>query len=232
MLSVLPTLEMNGFWENVVQPVCSGLMMIWFHPDKVNSPKHANAYANGAFMLMTREAYHRIGTHEAVKACVNEDMHMAARTKQMGMNLRVVRNRGLYTVRMYTSLRQIFRGWSRIFFGTFVTLRRIALTLTALMIASMLPYAAAALGWTMAATATSAQGWWFACGIAATTAVTIQLVTIVRFYRLVGARWGLAWTYPIGCVVAMLALFSAMSKLRKGAKLVWRNTSYTTESKP
>ena len=38
MLSVLPRLEMLSFWERVVQPVCGGVMMIWYHPDKVNDP--------------------------------------------------------------------------------------------------------------------------------------------------------------------------------------------------
>ncbi|OPX22022.1 MAG: hypothetical protein B1H04_05635, partial [Planctomycetales bacterium 4484_123] len=34
LLSVLPNLELVGFWENVVQPVCGGIMMIWFSPEK------------------------------------------------------------------------------------------------------------------------------------------------------------------------------------------------------
>jgi len=55
----------------------------------------------------------------------------------------------------------------------------------------------------------------------------MQLSVIYRFYRLVGARPDLAWTYPIGTAVACAAIVMAMGKLRKGAELVWRNTTYT-----
>ena len=32
LFSILPDLEMKGFWEKVIQPVCSGVMMIWYLP--------------------------------------------------------------------------------------------------------------------------------------------------------------------------------------------------------
>lgn len=229
MLSVLPTQEFKGFWENVVQPVCSGVMMIWFHPDKVNSPKHSNAYANGAFMLMRREAYEKIGGHEAVRQCVNEDMHIAARIKESGLRLRVVRNDGLYATRMYTSLGGMYRGWSRIFYGTFVTFKRIGLTLAAVLLVSMMPYAIALLAVILALTQSNPHGWWLACVGAAAAAVVAQLTTIYRFYKLVGASAGLAWTYPLGCTIAAICLFNSLGKLRKGARIVWRNTSYQTQ---
>ncbi|GAF93650.1 unnamed protein product, partial [marine sediment metagenome] len=160
LLSVLPNLEMLGFWENVIQPVCSGVLMIWFKPAKVNSPDKPNAYANGAFMLMKRSAYEAIGTHAEVKGEVNEDMHMASRIKQAGLNLKVARNVGLYNVRMYTSLKQMLRGWGRIFFGTFGTVRRLTATLLVLLLTSLMPYAVTILGLSLA----SYSGWWLACG--------------------------------------------------------------------
>ncbi len=226
LLSILPALDMRGFWENVVQPVCSGIMMIWFEPDKVNSPDYPNAYANGAFMLMKRSAYEKIGTHEAVKNQLNEDMHMAARIKQAGLNLRVVRNKGLMKVRMYTSFKQIMRGWSRIFFGTFGTLKRLSISLAVLVTMGLLPYVAAAVYLPLAAAGFQPAGWLWACGLAGVAGVVLQVSVIYRFYKLIGARYDLAWTYSIGCIIAMIALIMSLTKLRKGAKLVWRNTSY------
>jgi len=227
MLSVLPVLEMRGFWENVVQPVCSGVMMIWFKPDKVNDPSKPSAYANGAFMLIRREAYQAIGTHEAVKNCVNEDMHMAARIKATGLNLRVVRNNGLYTSRMYSSLRHIVRGWSRIFFGTFGTMRRLTVSLTVLAVMGLLPYLGAVLGLALAGEGAPLAGLWRALAIVALIAVAMQISVIYRFYGLLQARPLLAWTYPLGCAVAMLSVILAISKLRRGARIVWRSTSYS-----
>jgi cellulose synthase/poly-beta-1,6-N-acetylglucosamine synthase-like glycosyltransferase len=226
MLSVLPVLEMRGFWENVVQPVCSGLMMVWFHPDSVNDPTKPHAYANGAFILMRRSAYEAIGTHEAVKDRVNEDMHMAARVKRAGLNLRVVRGGGLYKVRMYTSLRQILHGWGRIFYGTFCTLRRLTLSLVVLIVMGLLPYAAAGLGLALAAAEPAGGAWWLACGIAGVAAAAMQISVIFRFYRLIAAKPALAWSYPLGSIITMICLFIGMSKLRRGAGITWRGTRY------
>ncbi len=228
LLSVLPVLKTQTFWEDVVQPVCGGVMMIWFHPDKVNNPEKPNAYANGAFMLMKRSAYEAIGTHEAVKDRVNEDMHIASCVKGSGLNLRVVRNKGLYQVRMYTSLKQIIRGWSRIFYGTFGTLKRLSLSITLLMTVSMLPYISMVLGFSMAGANAPSPNWWLACGIIGTIAATLQLYVINKFYRMIGSKGIFALAYPLGCVITLLSLIIALGKLRPGAQVVWRNTSYSS----
>jgi cellulose synthase/poly-beta-1,6-N-acetylglucosamine synthase-like glycosyltransferase len=227
LLSVLPVLEMRGFWENVVQPVCGGVMMIWYRPDKVNDPAKPEAYANGAFILVRRIAYDAIGTHQAVRDKLMEDMHLAARIKQAGLTLRVVQSRGLYVVRMYTSLGQILRGWSRIFFGTFGTLKRLVVSLAVMFLMGLLPYAVAITGLSLSATGAAARGWWLATGIVGSAAVAMQLSVIWRFYGLTEARKSLAWTYPIGCIVTLAALVIAMTKHRRGATVVWRNTTYS-----
>ena len=225
LLSILPVLKMESFWERVVQPVCGGVMIIWFKPDKVNDPASPKAYANGAFILVSRSAYERIGTHEAVKDKLMEDLHLAQRIKAAGLRLGVIRNTGLYTVRMYTSLAEILRGWSRIFFGTFGTLRRLIISFLVMLIMGLVPYGAAVAGLTLAAA--GGGPWWLACGIAGLAACALQLTVIYRYYKLTDACKWLAWTYPLGCIFVMTALVIALTKHRKGAKLVWRNTTYT-----
>ncbi len=226
LLSVLPTLHTHGFWEDVIQPVCGGVMMIWFNPEKINNPKKSNAYANGAFVLIKRASYEVIGTHEAIKGLMMEDMHLARRIKQAGMNLRLVRSKGLYSVRMYTSLGEIMRGWCRIFFGSFGTLGRLATSLTLLVVIGLLPYAAAAIGFARASGGSTAAGAWLACGAAGLAAIAMQISVIYRFYKLIDAHKALAWTYPLGCLAASIAVIMAMTKLCPGAKLTWRGTSY------
>jgi len=228
MISVLPVLDMKGFWENVIQPVCSGIMMIWFPPKKVNDPDRPHAYANGAFMMVRRDVYDRIGGHEAVRMCFNEDMHMADRLKKAGHRLTVVPSRGLYRVRMYTSLMQIVRGWARIFYGTFGTLKRLAVSLSLVVVMGLLPYPTAVLGFVLAAAGVAPVRLWLACGIVAATAVAMQVTAVYRFYRLVGARAALAWAYPLACGFASASLIGSLGKLRRGARTTWRDTHYTS----
>lgn len=228
LLSVLPQLEMKGFWENVVQPVCSGVMIIWFHPDKVNDPSKPNAYANGAFMLMKRSVYETIGTHAAVRQCLNEDMHMARLVKEKSMNLRVVRGGKLFSVRMYTSFQQIVRGWSRIFFGTFGTFKRLTASLAVMLIMGLLPYFTAVFGLAMGSSGVAHDSLWMATGLLASLASVMQLSVMFRYYKLIDGRPGLFWTYPIGCVVAVYALCQSLSRLRKGSVVTWRGSACKT----
>lgn len=226
LLSVLPKLKMRGFWENVVQPVCGAIMVFWFRPEEVNDPAKPDAYANGAFMLMRRDAYQAIGNHEAVKDQVNEDMHMALRIKQQGKTLRVVQNDGLYQVRMYTSLKQIVNGWSRIFFGCFGTMRRLMISLAVMSIMGVGPYLLAIGSWL--GVALGGGGPWLAAALVSTAAVGMQQSLIWRFYKLAQARQVATFGYSLGCSVAIVALIKAIGKLRSGGKIVWRNTTYTT----
>jgi len=228
LLSVLPVLETQTLWEAIVQPVCSGVMMIWFHPDKVNDPARPNAYANGAFVLIRRDVYREIGTHEAIRDKVMEDMHLARRVKQAGRSLRVVRSHDLYSVRMYRTFGELMRGWCRIFLGSFGRLRRLLVSWTVLAVMGLLPYAAAVVGFAHAASSGSAWAW--ACGVAGAAAVVTQLSVICRYYRLLGERAWMALSYPLGCLAAMTAVAWAILKLRPGATLTWRGTSYAKAS--
>ncbi len=230
MLSVLPEFEMHGYWENMLQPICSGVMMIWFRPDKVNNPKKPNAYANGAFMLIKRSTYEAIGTHKAIAGVLNEDMQLALLTKRSGHRLRVVRSKGLYSLRMYTSLRATINGWSRIFFGTFGTFKKLAISMAVVGVFGLWPYLASALGF--AAWHVGAGGAILAptTALAGLAGVIMQMSVIARFYKFIGGKWHAAWTYPMGCLVVIGMLMRSMAMLRKGAQLVWRGTSYTNPS--
>jgi glycosyltransferase involved in cell wall biosynthesis len=224
LFSILPDLEMKGFWEKVIQPVCSGVMMIWFSPDKVNNPKKPNAYANGAFMLMRRDVYEAAGRHEAVKDQVNEDMHMADLIKKSGRKLRVLRGDGLYKVRMYTSFKQIIRGWSRIFFGTFGTLKRLTISFLLMAVMGLLPYAAALIG--LLGFHSSGSTAALVCGVAGLAGVAMQMSVIFRYYRLLGNAGTLAITYSMACIITLVVIIISMTKLRAGATVTWKSTSY------
>jgi chlorobactene glucosyltransferase len=217
-LSVLPRLEAKTLWEKIIQPVAGAIMVFWFPPQRVNDPRCPDAYANGAFMLMTRSAYESIGGHEYAKATLNEDMHMARQAKRVGVRLRVVQNSGLYRVRMYTGLKQIWRGWSRIFYGCFGTLPRLLVSVVMLSVFSISPYLALLAGLLL-----SASGGWLAA--AAVFAILAQQSILLRFYSLSGNAPGWALTYPIGAAFCLGMTVSAMTRLG-GNTTTWRGTAY------
>lgn len=223
-LSVIPNLERRTFWERVLQPICAAILMVWFRPARVNNPATPAAYANGAFMLMSRKCYDTIGGHEAVRDKINEDIHMAAIAKQRGQRLRVVENQGLYVARMYDSLRAGYHGWSRIFYGCLEKPSRIFIALLLVSVGGVLPIASffVALG---GALATGESEWWKAAAIWGAVVVLIQSVT-ARLFSAVG--YGLLWSlsYGLGAVVSSAILVNALLKSLGLTGTTWRRTTY------
>ena len=226
MLSIIPTLQMRGFWENLLQPICGGVLMVWFPPAKVNNPAKPHAYANGMFMLINRPAYEAIGTHEAIRSSLIEDMDLARRIKSSGLNLRVLPSHGLLSVRMYTSLREIYRGWARIFFGVFNTLPKLLAAGLVLITKGLTSYIVAAVGLGMYAA--GADGY-LVCGSIALVGALAQTIMIVRFFKHVGSKPAMGLLYPLGCSMVAAIIIKATLMLLPGAKIVWRDTSYAAE---
>lgn len=231
MLSLLPRLTMSGFWEKFLLPILSGVLMIWFPPKKVNNPDRPEAYANGMFMLIRQDAYEAIGTHEAVKGSLIEDMDLARNIKSAGCRLQMVPTRGLLSVRMYTSLEQIVGGWVRIFLGSFQTFTSLLKALLVLTGRGLMPTLTAVVGFAMYAAGLGPRDWWLACGCIGAAGLVAQLVMTARFFHYTGSRWWLGCLYPLGCGVVAGILIKTMLKLRPGAKMTWRGTHYDAAGK-
>ena len=226
-LSVLPVLETRSFWERLLQPVCAGVMVFWFRPERVNDPKSRTAYANGAFMLMTRSCYDRIGGHECVKTEVNEDMHMARIAKAKGLSLCVIQNDDLYVTRMYASFAETWRGWSRIFYGCFGSLRRLVVSMLLLVTASIVPWVSlivSVLGGLVAGPS-RAGPWWTVAAVSLIVVIVQQTVTF-RFYKLVRSHPAWSFAYIVGAVLCLGMLINATLKLGGTTRTIWRGTAY------
>jgi chlorobactene glucosyltransferase len=116
LVSLLPELRCETFWEQVVQPLGGIVLMQSFPLHKVNDDRSKTAFANGQSILVERQAYDAAGGHTAVRDRFVEDIGMAYRVKALGLPIRTVLVRNLVTCRMYASLDQLIKGWSRIFY--------------------------------------------------------------------------------------------------------------------
>ena len=116
LVSLLPELRCETFWEQVVQPLGGIVLMQSFPLHRVNDDRSKLAFANGQSILVERKAYDAAGGHSAVRDRFVEDIGMACKVKALGLPIRTVLVRNLVTCRMYASLGQLIRGWSRILY--------------------------------------------------------------------------------------------------------------------
>jgi glycosyltransferase involved in cell wall biosynthesis len=119
MASLLPELRCETFWERVVQPLAGITLMQSFPFSAVHDVKSPLAFANGQYILVERTAYDAAGGHSVVRDRFVEDIALAGTIKRLGRPIRVALVRGLVSCRMYSSLSQLLRGWSRIYYDAF-----------------------------------------------------------------------------------------------------------------
>ncbi len=104
----------GSFWERVIMPIITALLAIRFHPTVVNRARRASeVIANGQFILVSRESYEAVGTHEAVKHEVAEDLAMAQLYFRAGRPQLFAFALKLMGTRMYSSLSGLVEGWSK-----------------------------------------------------------------------------------------------------------------------
>ena len=116
LASLLPEMRCETFWENVVQPLVGIVLMQSYPLFRVNDDRSSLAFANGQYILIKRAAYEAAGGHHAVRDRFVEDIRLAARVKALGLPIRVAIAREIGSTRMYASLDQLVRGWSRILY--------------------------------------------------------------------------------------------------------------------
>ncbi|MCC7291299.1 MAG: glycosyltransferase [Phycisphaerales bacterium] len=226
-LSVIPIMENRKPWESWLQPVCSAVLLLWFQPRKVNKSHKKVAYANGAFMLLRRGCYDAIGGHPAFRNMANEDIHMARRTKELGLRLKVIMNEGLYVTHMYRNFREAWRGWGRIFFGCLVKRWKIALAMGFLLFFSLFPWVsamAAAAGWALDDAARAPM--WRTALLVWMGAIAVKQWALISWYRIIKTPVKYSIGYVIGSVIALGMLIHAFLQAGGRAKTSWRGTSY------
>ncbi|MGH7644284.1 MAG: glycosyltransferase [Gemmatimonadales bacterium] len=115
LVSLVPRQEMVTFWERLVQPhVMLALQARVGDLRRVNRTRiEWEAIANGQFILVTRASYEAVGTHEAVRGSVVDDVSLAQAYVRHGRDIFLAHAPEDMSVRMYRSLGEIVEGWSK-----------------------------------------------------------------------------------------------------------------------
>ena len=230
MASLLPEMRCETFWEKVVQPL-AGVVLVQNYPlFWANDPRRKLAFANGQYILIRRDAYELAGGHEGVRDKFVEDIYLARAVKAAGLSSRTAIAHGIGSTRMYTSLPQLVRGWSRILYDA---LGRSPWKLTAQALDPLI-FSQTAHVALVAALVLMASGmpgpfpaWLLGLSI---LHHALAYTCLCRLYVLSVPRTRhVAW-YPLAGLVLDVILFRAVRMCFTG-KVTWRGTAYK-ESPP
>lgn len=113
MFTIMTFQIMGSFWEKVVMPIVMTALSVGFSPRKVNDPNSKDAIANGQFILIKHSIYRAIGGHKSVKDQIVEDKAISEQVKWHGYRLIVANGYSVAKTRMYTSLPEMWEGWTK-----------------------------------------------------------------------------------------------------------------------
>jgi cellulose synthase/poly-beta-1,6-N-acetylglucosamine synthase-like glycosyltransferase len=113
MFTIMTFQVLGSFWEKTVMPLVMTALSVGFSPRKVNDPNKKDAIANGQFILIQRSTYDAIGGHASVKNSIVEDKAISEQVKRNGHRLIVADGMKLVRTRMYTSLPEMWEGWTK-----------------------------------------------------------------------------------------------------------------------
>lgn len=113
LFTIMTFQVLGSFWEKTVMPLVMTALSVGFSPRRVNDPNRKDAIANGQFILIKRVVYNSIGGHAAVKNRIVEDQAISELVKGNGYRLIVADGMSVARTRMYTSLPEIWEGWTK-----------------------------------------------------------------------------------------------------------------------
>jgi chlorobactene glucosyltransferase len=226
MASLLPEMRCETFWERAVHPLAGIVLMRSFPPFLVNRDASPLAFANGQYILVRRSAYDRAGGHAAVRDRFVEDIYMAKNVKALGLPIRVAIGTAISSTRMYTSLPQLVRGWSRILYDALG--RRVGPLVGKVLeplVFSQTGVVALVAALTMLAAGVPGPfpAWLLGLSLAH---LALQVTVLYRMYAMSSpaTAWAAVW-YPLAGLVSDWILFRSILMCLTG-RVTWRGTSY------
>ena len=216
-MTILPLVEMHGFWERVLLTyfLLGGFLVL--HPWKIQDRRSSAYLGAGAFQLVRRSVYEAIGTHRRLAMEVVDDIALGRLVKAAGFTSGVAIPCDLMRLRWHAGVANIVRGTEKNFFAlSRFRLPVVAAQIGITLLISVVPFV----------TLIFARGW---MGFMAGVAVAFSVLLHARIAHVARASPLYGLTHPIGALlVCFMTGRSAYLTLRQGG-IYWRGTFYPLE---
>ena len=213
-LTLLARVEMQTVGEKITLTYLALALMMGVRAWHVSKPNSGTYLGVGAFQLIRREAYEKMGTHRRLAMEVVDDIKLGKLAKQTGIRSGVALSGDAVSVRWHAGVGNIVRGTTKNFFAAAgYEFWRACMQISGILVMCVVPFVALPFvrGWALA----------FAC-IACVLAVTAQVGVAYEFEE--SPLYGV--THPIGALLfAWMLARSTFVTLRQGG-IVWRGTFY------
>ena len=225
VVALFPRLEFGSAAERLVQSVLFLGLFVLFPLDKAVDPAYPDVVlTGGAFILVRRELYDRIGGHESVRACVIDDLNLGLNLKRAGGRIQSFQTRDLLRCRMYEGWADMWEGFTKnVYAGlSYRPDKFIAFFVATAWLWVLPPFVGlAAAIWAIAGGGAPA---WTAAGLAAmSTMLQGRLMNRMRCW--LALRWYYSLVAPIGSAIVLLIAAASVWRYYSGGN-VWKGRRY------
>lgn len=216
LVSGFPAFEVPVFLSKLLVPMLHFVVLFHLPLPLANYTKFpAATAANGMWMAFERQAYESIGGHEAVRASLVEDVHIARTLKKAGYKVVLANITASVTCRMYETSGEVWEGFLK---NSYTGIGRSPLiaSLLTLFYAGfyIFPLFLAAAG------LFSGNFLWL---------VPYFLTVLQRWYvdMVTNQRWYLAFLMPLQAAAMLAVMLAAMRKSMKNESYTWKGRHYS-----
>ena len=208
----------RSFWLDAFISLFLYGFIVTRRPHLANDPQSKIGLGMGAFNLMRRSEYLRIGTHAAISLRPDDDLRLGTRAKQMGVRQRVLRCPDLLCIEWYPSLRAVVEGFEK---NVFAVLEynplRVAGTVAGVFTLMVLPYLALL----------REKG---ANRMLAAVTVALHSANLVYANKLEDRQaWSHAVVLPVTTILFIYTVLNAILKTIARGGIRWRGTFYSLD---
>jgi glycosyltransferase involved in cell wall biosynthesis len=212
---LFPTMVMKSPGERMMMAFFQSQFVFGHRPWKVADPKSRDAIGVGAFNLIRREVYERMGSYQRLRMAVLDDMKLGETVKRDGFRQRIVFGRDLLRLRWVFGAMGMVRNLTKNFFAILhYSAGFAALAVLGILFVNLGPF----------------LGVWLATG-PARLGFLLALGSVALIY--VGMSWhsdippGYVLLHPVGTVLFCYAIARSVVLTVVRGGVVWRGTWYS-----
>jgi glycosyltransferase involved in cell wall biosynthesis len=213
-LTLLADVEMRGFWETLVLTFFGLAFYLANAPHRVSYKKSGSYMGVGAFQLVRRSVYERVGTHRRLAMEVVDDMKLGKLVKLGGYRSLVGVSQELVSLRWHSGIRNVVHGVTKNFFAAFgYSIAFAAAAVAGMLLLNVVPFVGVFAG----------HGW-VRVFSAIAVAMTLVLHAGVDVANRVSPLYTL--TYPIGAILFCYMIARSVAVTLWQGGVTWRGTFY------
>ncbi|WP_260983578.1 glycosyltransferase family 2 protein [Cytobacillus oceanisediminis] len=215
-LTAAPNLSAKPFWLKAFVAFFLFGFSYYKRPWLGNNPRSKTGVGIGAFNMITRSAYEKVGTHEYIKMRPDDDLQLGMMVKRQGLKQRIVTAMTLIEVEWYQTLGEALGGLEKnTFAGLHYRISMVLFSVFGVFVSQVLPFFTVFSG---------------NQSVAILSAVNLAFLAVLYVMVTKKMTQFSPWLFLVLPFTALLFIFSILRAsyltMKRGG-IIWRGTKYT-----